>query len=377
MLPPRVHRRGVVAALLTVLGVAAWWAGPVLSQGAEPAPEAASEPAAPVPQKAVFSHKAHQESFAKKKGGRSWSCEACHTDGKGDATESRPAQGSHATCDSAGCHAKDFYDPKKAKKSQVCLSCHVEGRYWADMSKLRRYPDKCYDDREFATEFSHKQHLAAGVKLKGEALACNSCHQGNGGKIRGAVPEDGGDDCHIQGDLSNPGHDNCVQCHGAAGDNKLKMTDCDGCHKDAGARAATEAKGWAPRVRHSFSHGYHYSFVYDSGQKAWVQKGEPVQGDDQALAVGEESMQCGTCHVDVAGSETVSDAIELVGRGQGRGQSHAICGSCHGKAKVVKLNGRKGGIFTTSDAGTACSRCHTRSFVKSNFKVNLKGVFAP
>jgi hypothetical protein len=336
-------------------------------------------PVEAVPEAAVFSHEAHREAFAEHEGGKAWGCGSCHTDGTGDAAESRPAQASHATCDSAGCHAEDFYQPKKGKKgekgSNICLSCHVEGRFWADMSRLRRYPDKCYDDREFATEFSHKQHMAAGVKLGGEALACNSCHQGNGGSIRGGAQGDDG--CHVQGDLSNPGHDNCVKCHGAEGDNALKMTDCGGCHQDAKRRAATEAKGWAPRVRHSFSHGYHYSFLYDKQKKAWVQQPEPAQGDDAALARGEGAMQCGTCHVGVAQAETVGDAIELVGRGQGRGKSHAICGSCHGKDRVIKLNGRQHGIFTTSDAGTACSKCHTRAFVKSNFKVNLKGVFAP
>lgn len=359
------------AAALLLTASLAFGPADVRSQGASPPPPA-------VPEGAVFDHKAHEAAAAKE--GLDWACKSCHTDGSGDASQSRPAQKNHASCEGAKCHAQDFYGDK-AKDTKVCLTCHVEGRYWADMSQLRRYPDRCYDDREYATAFSHKQHLAEGVTLKGQALACRSCHQGNGGTIRGATPGVEDDDCHIQGDLSNPGHDNCVQCHGADGDNKLKMTDCAGCHQARPPRptdleqALPSAKKVSSNVRHSFSHGQHYRFVYDKDERAYVEKDVAAQGDsDDGLEDG--ALQCGTCHTNIAAAETVQEASTRLSRGQGREQNHKACGTCHGKESVVK-NGRRGGIFTTSDAGTSCSKCHTRAFVQSNFRVNLKGVFAP
>jgi hypothetical protein len=314
--PRNLGRRGVLAALVGgIVAVATLVAGVSVSQeGEEPSVD--------------FHHGDHIKEFAEKK--VEWKCEGCHADGTGDAKESRPGQTDHTSCDGAGCHADEFYGDK-AKEAKVCLNCHVRGKFWQDMSALRPFPLEVYAKREHTTQFSHRQHMDPEVKLDGSPVGCKSCHQGTGGRIKRGnekVPEKllGGD-----GDYTNPGHDNCVKCHGVDKDNDLKMSKCDGCHVMEQRGAAFDKD---TSVRKKFSHEKHQA------REGKVQG----KGEDAPLII-----ECNICHTNVAGAEKVEDAVGFAEKGLG----HKVCRTCHGGAT---FNGRS--IFAVTYKGTGCGKCH-------------------
>jgi hypothetical protein len=344
---------GVGALLLLPGGVSSQeGAGNAPAKGGDGAAVVAATTRAPKP----FLHAQHEAEAKKAK--KDWTCAGCHTDGTGKAEESRPGKEDHKQCDSAGCHASHFYAQKEARTEtaeNVCKTCHVEGKFWADMSLLRPYPDKCYDAREFGTEFGHDVHLTGEAKLEGKALACKDCHRSQGGQLPVERREG---DCHAQDDVDNPAHADCVRCHAADGGNKLTMKRCDGCHKlRTGPPEEAALKGWAARVRERFSHEKHYA-----RQGTIFVKGEEVELD------------CGLCHVGIKDAKTVKDAIGLIGRKEGKERSHEICATCHGKARVKK-GASEVAVFSTRDDDTSCSKCHRKDFVAGNFKSRLGGVF--
>ena len=315
---PRYRRGAVFAA---VVAVAVGVGGVALSQDGEP--EAVD-----------FHHGKHIESFKKKK--VEWTCEGCHSGGGGDAKQSRPGQTDHKSCDGADCHAKEFYGPE-AKEAKVCLNCHVRGAYWQDMSALRPFPLETYANREHRTKFSHRTHMDPKVRLEGSAIGCKTCHEGLGGRIRphdDKVPEKLRLD---DGDYTNPGHDNCVKCHGEGGGNGLKMTNCGGCHVERGPN--DDPGDSDTSVRKKFSHEKHQA------REGRVEG----KGDDAPLII-----ECSICHTQVAGAETVAAAVGFSEKGLG----HTVCRTCHGGAT---FEGR--GIFAVTYKGTGCGKCHKNKII--------------
>lgn len=280
------------------------------------------------PEAVDFHHGTHKKAFSEKN--KAFECSGCHSDGTGDAKESRPGQTDHKSCDSAGCHLAEFYGDK-AKEAKVCLNCHVRSSFFQDMSALRPYPLETYANREHTTQFSHRAHMDPKVKLDGSPLGCKSCHEGRGGRIKRhdeKVPEKLRNQ---EGDYTNPGHDNCVKCHGDKGEAELKMTKCDGCHVPE-KRAPVFDKDTS--VRKKFSH-----------EKHQAREGDVVgKGEDAPLII-----ECSVCHTKVAGAETVEAAVGFAEKGLG----HKVCRTCHGGARY---KGRS--IFAVTYKGTGCGKCH-------------------
>lgn len=294
--------------------------------------------AAPEAPENAFSHREHLKLPGSNK------CSGCHTEGAAADVE-RPAKNDHASCNSKDCHADEFFTAAQANTS-LCLVCHLS-KDWKDLEKkrenIRPFPrgrarvqqdseaDKSYlDEWDYYAEFSHKIHLRKGGPIESKTEeSCNYCHK---------ISLDEG-----KASVERPGHQHCVNCHGAAksGKNSPKnsMNDCASCHKFRRNPAGILVKtGPAPkrdssRVTAKFSHEKH---------RVQRKKSAP-----------EEITNCGMCHLQVNKADTLAEIAAT----SGQRTMEAACGKCHdGKQKSV--SGRA--IFSIT---AQCTLCHTQRFV--------------
>jgi hypothetical protein len=247
-------------------------------------------------------------------------CTSCHGEGV-DADRRRPAADDHRACDTADCHAAEFYG-SKAEGTKVCFVCHTSRDFWTDMRALVPFPP---EHRDFYAEISHKLHLGreGGSESRVEKVTdqgCLFCHQ-----IDADTKE-----------VTRPGHEACKRCH-ADDVAKVPMSRCNGCHHsrlDAeGKPVATGpiARAGASRVANKFSHEKH---------RLDRRKKDPTP------------VSCGVCHLTVANAETLG-SIEVHG---GSKMMTTACGSCH-RSGQKSADGKP--VFSITGR---CTLCHDSMF---------------
>jgi hypothetical protein len=294
--------------------------------------------AAPDAPERAFSHREHLKLPGSSK------CSSCHTKGAAADVE-RPAKSDHSSCNSADCHAKEFFTAEQ-QNTNLCLVCHLS-KEWPALEKkrenIRPFPrgrarpqqddeaDRSYlDEWDYYAEFSHKQHLRKGGPIEAKTEdSCNYCHK--------ISVEEG------KASVERPGHQHCVNCHGAAksgkGAPKNSMSDCASCHKFRRNQAGTLVKtGPAPkrdnsRVTAKFSHEKH---------RVQRRKSAP-----------KEITNCGMCHLQVNKAATLAEIAAT----SGQRTMEAACGKCH-DGKQKSISGRS--IFSIT---AQCTLCHTQRFV--------------
>jgi hypothetical protein len=272
-----------------------------------------------------LNHRKHLALPALKKD-RDAACARCHTVTP-DSDAKRPAASDHRACDSADCHASEWYG-QKAEGTEVCLVCHKTSTFWGDMSALRPFPprpeaktnDYFLDRLEYYAEFSHKRHLGVSG--------------GNKESVVGKITDEGCLFCHKINletkEVTRPGHGECQTCHTET--SKIPMSKCRACHQARidddghGVRTGPVLRSRATRVSRKFSHEKH---------RLDRRKREPV------------GVSCGVCHTSVAEAETLG-AIEVT---SGSKTMVNACGSCH---KDGQKTASGHALFTISGKCTAC-----------------------
>ncbi len=276
----------------------------------------------------VFDHAKHAAAATKQ--GLQLACAGCHTGGI-DANGERPGKGDHAGCDTAGCHAEDFYGEKSKDGSTLCLLCHENQQPWADMRSLRPFPAKGREGRLFCVNFSHEAHLSP---KRVDRRDCLGCHRRDTEDL--FVPP--------------PDHAACGKCHaaarkhGSAAFEKIPMSACDACHEptdDPNLARCTpwqslQSGGFRRRVKH-FSHGKHNTDIRTSDLGP---------------------LSCEACHADAASSTDVREIRRLL---DGAATMNGSCSSCHnGKLRDPRTNRR---VFSTRDE-RLCSKCHNKGVTR-------------
>jgi hypothetical protein len=273
-----------------------------------------------------FDHRAHVEKH------KIGACETCHTSGA-NADTVRPAMRDHKTCDTAGCHADEFYG-KKAATTKLCSLCHAGPAMLggAAAKKLQPFPrrmnisqteDSFLDARDFYAEFSHKKHLRTGGPIKERTdQGCLFCH-----KIESAAVE-----------ARRPGHEACASCHDEK--HAAPMSRCDACHqyrKDGnGIPVSTgpSMRDRPARVGGRFKHETH---------RVDRRKAEPTP------------VSCGVCHSRALEADKLSEIVMT----DGRQMMVSACGSCH---RSGQANARGKPLFTITGQ---CTLCHSAGFMEN------------
>ena len=236
-------------------------------------------------------------------------CARCHMQAE-RADTVWPATESHAACNEARCHAKDF-SPAGYGETKICTTCHVKkSRIGAP---VQSFPPK-KAEADFYAEISHATHLAAKVqkKLKDRCLDCHRIDR----KTR---------------EVARPGHTACLGCHDAKAD--LKMTDCAKCHvfrrDQKGALMPMGPRGLDNpcRVTEKFSHKVH---------RLDARQANPPE------------ISCGTCHFGLEKAKTLADIVPT----HGRQTMVNACGKCHRPGE--KTAAGQPLVATSGD----CTRCH-------------------
>lgn len=264
---------------------------------------------------ARFDHVAHFELI--QKAGESVVCTSCHL-GDISANAVRPSQKDHTSCDSAGCHANEFYG-RDDEGRHMCTVCHENSEPWADMRALKAFPSPRDAAQVYCISFSHRDHAQ---DASGRAMECSQCHQ---------IGKDG-----IA--YTPPGHVDCASCHDQTGA-KPFMSQCQGCHTLSNPQGSpircSPTVSWRSRkMVGRFSHEQHRIDIR--------KKDKPV-------------LDCDFCHSEVRKATTVR-GIQLL---QGVRTMERACGACHnGRTRVPETRRR---VFST-DAN--CSRCHGEGFVQ-------------
>ena len=230
----------------------------------------------------VFDHATHALKV-KAEGQKRVTCNGCHKltaqDSWAVSVRSWKRKRNHNPCDNSNCHAREFlYFKVKAKKSERCLSCHLE----IGKKALRFPPHRRRGQSDFVlATFDHGSHYKEISDDSGSK--CEGCHEPR----KRQKPS--------QADMKPTGHSSCGSsgCHGQK--NEPKMRDCSGCHQDASDDEALAASNaWhSYRVRLAFGHQAH----------AKVSKRDTCLGCHNNTAVPQGSvvplpqmMTCESCH---------------------------------------------------------------------------------
>ena len=236
-------------------------------------------------------------------------CTECHPDAE-RADRVWPATESHAICDGADCHIKDF-TPAGYGETKVCTTCHVKKSKIG--GPLLPFPPEG-SGLEYYAEISHATHAKAEVREKLEDR-CLGCHR---------IDRD-------TREVVRPGHGECAGCH----DDKavVKMTDCAKCHAfrrdEKGRPVPMGPRGRKNpcRVTAKFRHGIHRL---------------------DARRAEQPEVSCGTCHFGLERAESLAAIVPT----HGRRTMVKACGRCHRPGQKTFA----GQALITTDGD--CGSCH-------------------
>ncbi|MCB9529287.1 MAG: hypothetical protein H6701_13050 [Myxococcales bacterium] len=278
----------------------------------------------------VFSHDEHAERLRAR--GEAVTCTRCHGT-EWQIAELRPGSRDHAGCDTAGCHADDFYGTDQ-RSDALCKVCHTSASPLTS-GGLVSFPSRDRASQEMCILFDHVTHLSpARRKERPVDAMCAGCHVlagADGAKRR-----------------ASPAHVHCAECHDKA-DAATPMSLCEGCHeslvsleKDRLAEGGhvggryTTCRPWLPdhgeRIVEGFDHDSpHHITDWTTGR----------------------ALSCDDCH---RGAADQSDP-RLIRRFPGAATMDR-CRHCHnGRTRVPGTERR---VFSTS---RDCRRCHTETFL--------------
>lgn len=180
----------------------------------------------------------------------------------------------HLPCSADACHAQEF---RKAK-STLCFGCHGSNEPFKPNPPRADFQLAAGTVSEFWVGYTHKTHADRSQELGGD---CATCHSGQAGKPRPAVPAG----------MLAPSHVLCAKCHEK--DAKPMMTACADCHgRDLGAGASQEY-----RVVDKFAHETHRVDVRTKGALACAECHKGVLETAGTQRIPRPTMQgCASCH---------------------------------------------------------------------------------